>query len=241
MKKIIVLIVIVFCVVAGIAIVRLQQPAAPQVQSDNPSAPPLDIPALTAKAETGDAAAETKLGESYAQGSGVTQDMNQAVKWFRKAANQNYPPALSLLGEMTQAGQGVKADPAKAAQLYRQAAEKGSVAGQYNLAYLYEQGIGVEKNEVEASKWYQLAAEGGDPLAQFDIGQRYKLGIGVKADKVQAFRWLSLAATQGQPDSAQMLQDLKAQMSSDEIAEASKLVQAFVPRQLKSATQGSNP
>jgi uncharacterized protein len=241
MKKIIVLIGIVFCVVAGVAIVRLQRPAASRVQPDKPSAPPLDIAALKAKAEGGDAAAETKLGDCYAQGNGVAQDMKEAVKWFRKAANQNYPAALALLGEMTQAGQGVKADPAAAAQLYKQAAEKGSVAGQYDLAYLYEQGIGVGKNQVEAAKWYQLAAEGGDPLAQFDMGQRYKLGMGVKADKVQAFKWLSLAAAQGQSDSAQMLAGLRSQMSSDEIVEANKLVQEFVPRERKSAAQGANP
>ncbi|HUA68889.1 MAG TPA: tetratricopeptide repeat protein [Candidatus Saccharimonadales bacterium] len=241
MKKIIILSLVLFCIAAGVVIVISQKPVVPQLQPDKPSAPPIDLAALKAKAEAGDAAAQTSLGEIYEQGNGVTQDMKEAVKWFRKAADQNYPDALALLGEMTQAGQGVKADPAAAAQLYTQAAEKGSVAGQYNLAYLYEQGIGVEKNEAKASKWYQLAAEGGDPLAQFDIGQRYNLGMGVKADKVQACKWLSLAAAQGQSDSMQMLHDLKSQMSADQIAEADKLVKEFIPRESKSATQGANP
>ena len=36
--------------------------------------------------------------------------MKEAVKWFQKAAEQNYPEAQDALGEMTQAGQGTKRD-----------------------------------------------------------------------------------------------------------------------------------
>jgi TPR repeat protein len=188
-----------------------------------PSDAPVDIPALKAKAESGDAAAQTSLGWVYQKGNGTKPDMKEAVKWFQKAADQNYPEALSALGEMTQAGLGISADPTNAARLYRMAAEKGSVSGQYNLAYLYEQGIGVDKSEVEAARWYEQAANAGDPIAQYDIGQRYMLGLGVATNRVQACKWLALASAQGQADSITLLQKLKTQMSPDELSQADHL------------------
>jgi TPR repeat protein len=184
---------------------------------------PVDIAALKAKAEAGDAAAQTSLGWAYQKGNSTKPDMKEAVKWFQKAADQNYPDGLAALGEMMQAGQGISVDPTNAARLYRLAAEKGSVSGQYNLAYMYEQGIGMDKNEVEAAKWYEQAASGGDPIAQYDIGQRYMLGIGVATNRVQACKWLTFASAQNQMDSIALLKKLKSQMSSDELSQADRL------------------
>jgi uncharacterized protein len=187
----------------------------------------VDISALKTRAEAGDAAAQTSLGWIYQKGMGAKPDMKEAVKWFQKAADQNYPEALVALGEMTQAGQGITRNPANAARLYQSAAEKGSVTGEYDLAYLYEQGMGVDKDETNASKWYELAASGGDPIAQYDIGQRYMLGLGVATNRTQAYKWLTLAAAQGQGDSKKLLGKLKSQMSSDEIIEANRLTKGF--------------
>jgi localization factor PodJL len=243
MKRVI-LYVVLGCIAVGVVVFFAQENNESQTEATVPvqnEAPPVDLEALKAKAESGDPTAQTELGWVYQKGTGVKPDMKEAVKWFQKAADQDYPAGLSALGEMTQAGQGVKANPARAAKLYRTAAEKGNAEGQYNLAYLYEQGIGVEKSETNAAKWYELAAEGGDPDAQYDIGQRYLHGIGVPINLVQALKWLTLAANQGQSDSAQMLPDLKSKMSSDEIAKASRLVEEFVPRKSKSATQDINP
>lgn len=223
-------------VVAGIAVFFVLQKAGqpdvsqPVATMPPPALSPAELDALKAKAESGEAAAQTRLGWIYQKGNGVKPDMKAAAKWFQRAADQDFPEALTALGEMTQAGQGVPLNLSEAARLYRQAAEKGSVAAQYNLAYLHEQGSGVEKNETEAAKWYQLAAEGGDAIAQFDLGQRYQLGIGVATNRVQAFKWLTLAAAQGQSDSGRFLQELKSQMSADEVAQAIKIVREFVPR-----------
>jgi TPR repeat protein len=195
-----------------------------------PTKPPPDISALNTRAEAGDGAAQTSLAWAYQKGDGVKANMKDAVKWFQKAADQNYPDALVGLGEMTQAGQGVPRDPTNAAHLYKLAAEKGNVNGQYDLAYLYENGMGVEKDEAQAAKWYRLAAAGGDPTAQYDIGQRYMLGIGVAPNRIEAYKWLKLAAAQGQTDSKNLLEKLKAQMSSDEVLQANRLATGFSAR-----------
>lgn len=217
------------CCVAWIVLRLSLHPGVSPVAQAVPAATnaPVDISALKTRAEAGDAAAQTSLGWIYQKGTGAKPNMKEAVKWFQKAADQNYPEALVALGEMTQAGQGVTRDPTNAARFYQSAAEKGNVTGEYDLAYLYEQGMGVEKDETNASKWYELAASGGDPYAQYDIGQRYMLGLGVVTNRVQAYKWLTLAAAQGQADSTKLLGKLKSQMSSDEIVQADSLVKGF--------------
>jgi uncharacterized protein len=229
MKKGIIMVFLVCCA-AAIGALVLRKSRESQASSQKPQAETVDLDILKAKAESGDPAAQARLGKIYQEGALVKTDIPEAVKWFQRAADQNYPDAFAALGEMTQAGQGVPRNIAEAVHLYRMAAGKGSIAGQYNLGYLYEQGEGVDKDEIEAAKWYQLAAEGGDPIAQYDIGQRLTLGVGMATNLVQAFKWLSLAAAQGQSDSARLLPTLEVKMSKEEISEGNRLVKEFVPR-----------
>src|SRR6476469_4305989 len=49
-------------------------------------------------AEQGNAFAQCNLGVAYANGHGVTQDVSEAVKWFRLAAGQGDAFAQSNLG-----------------------------------------------------------------------------------------------------------------------------------------------
>jgi hypothetical protein len=42
------------------------------------------------RAEQGDAKAQYSLGAAYALGEGVAKDSAEAVKWYRKAADQGY-------------------------------------------------------------------------------------------------------------------------------------------------------
>ena len=67
-----------------------------------------------AKAEKGDATAQSNLGFCYANGQGVEKDYAEAVKWFRKAAEQNNAVAQANLGVCYYNGQGVEKDYAEA-------------------------------------------------------------------------------------------------------------------------------
>lgn len=53
-------------------------------------------------AEQGDAQAQFNLGTCYANGYGVPQDISEAVKWWRKAAEQGHPEAIKRLQELNQ-------------------------------------------------------------------------------------------------------------------------------------------
>lgn len=76
--------------------------------------------------EQNDAAAQYRLGECYAEGHGVEQDVGQAMLWFRKAAAQGYAPAQYRLGECYAEGHGVERDVEQAMLWYRKAAAQAS-------------------------------------------------------------------------------------------------------------------
>jgi TPR repeat protein len=70
----------------------------------------------------------------YKNGRGVIQDDVEAVKWFRKAAEQGYPAAQDNLGWMYKNGRGVSSgrcgvqDDVEAVKWFRKAAEHGDVS-----------------------------------------------------------------------------------------------------------------
>ena len=85
----------------------------------------------------------------------------EAVKWYRKAADQNFAAAQYNLGVCYDRGDGVAEDHVEAVKWYRKAAEQNDADAQYNLAICYERGDGVAEDWVEAYKWLLLAAKQG--------------------------------------------------------------------------------
>ena len=144
----------------------------------------------------GDPQAQCYLGVCYQNGQGVKQDYNEAVKWFKKSAEQNDPVAQCYLGVCYQAGLGVPQEYGQAAKWFREAAEQGDPAAQFNLGVLYETGQGVTQNYAEAVKWYHSAAEQGEPQAQFNLGVFYEQGHVVPQNYPEAVKWYRLAAEQ---------------------------------------------
>jgi TPR repeat protein len=148
------------------------------------------------KAEAGDAASQYELGLLYAIGQGVPKDDAQAVKWYRKAAEQNLPQAQYELGLRYSNGNGVAKDSAEAAKWYRKAADQGLAAAQTTLAACYALGEGVSQDYTEAARWLRKAAEQNDAQAQDVLGNCYRDGPGVQKDDVEAAKWFRKAAEQ---------------------------------------------
>ena len=90
----------------------------------------------------------------------------EAVKWYRKSAEQGNRSAQNNLGNRYYNGEGVTKDYVEAAKWYRKAAEQGQQYGQYNLGWCYQYGQGVTKDLSEAKKWYQKAADQGHEKAK---------------------------------------------------------------------------
>jgi TPR repeat protein len=95
-------------------------------------APPLPL----VEAGAGDADSEFQLGLCYVNGEGVPRDFVNAVKWFRKAAEQNYAQAQYNLGVSYAKGEGVAKDYVEAYTWWFLAAGQGNEAAKYNMTML---------------------------------------------------------------------------------------------------------
>lgn len=176
--------------------------------------------AICTYAEAGHAAAQTKLGGMYNTGHGVPQDCNQAVYWFRKAADQGYVLAQNSLGAMYASGRGVTQNLQEAAHWCRKAAEQGDAMSQNNLGTMYKTGHGVPQNHTEAVLWFRKSAEQGHRQAQYDLGVMYATGKGVPQDYVQAHMWLNLAAHQGHEEAIKNCGIVSKLMSVEQVVQA---------------------
>ena len=105
--------------------------------------------------EPTDAQAQFELAVKYDKANNYTE----AVKWYRKAAEQGNAHAQCKLGVMYQFGYGVKQDYAEAVRLYRLSAEQGNFVAQLRLGNMYKNGYGVSRNLEEADKWYKKSLE----------------------------------------------------------------------------------
>jgi hypothetical protein len=68
------------------------------------------------------------LGEIYMYGEGISQDFDEAAKWFRLAAEQHHHRAQFMLGVLYWSGDGVPQDYDKAVKWFRLAEDHLSVA-----------------------------------------------------------------------------------------------------------------
>ena len=114
---------------------------------------------LRTKADQGDARAQWELGQAYSVGAPLDmKDDPQAVEWFRKAAAQDFVPALDSLAYFHTMGYGVARDEAEALKWRLKAAAMNSTGSQWSLGFSYRDGKGVAKDPVEAYAWFDLAA-----------------------------------------------------------------------------------
>lgn len=102
------------------------------------------------------------LGLKYYNGYGVPKNDAEAVKWYRKAADQGYASAQSNLGVMYAKGEGVAENDAEAVKWYRLAAEQGNAIAQFNLGRMYAYGEGVARDIVTAQNWWSKAVSSDD-------------------------------------------------------------------------------
>lgn len=96
---------------------------------------------------------------------GIDKDLDEAVRWYRKAAAQ-CEACQYALWRAYYFGRGVERNETEAARHLQRAAEAGLPKAQMQLAFRYNKGEGVPKDAVKAYMWFYIAAQGGDPLAK---------------------------------------------------------------------------
>jgi localization factor PodJL len=186
-------------------------------------------PVLRAAALKGDPAAAYEVGVRFAEGKGVAPDLDQAAKWYDRAAQAGVVPALFRLGTFYEKGLSVKKDVDIARRYYAQAAERGSAKAMHNLAVLDADGGGKGANYKSASIWFRKAADRGVADSQFNLGILYARGIGVEQNLAESFKWFSLAAAQGDADAGRKRDDIAKRLDVQSLAAARLAIQTFTP------------
>lgn len=204
-----------------------------------PEMPPAAIgpTSLRNAAARGDASAEFEVGARFAEGRGVTQDLQQALSWYQRAAAQGFAPAQYRLGSMYERGIGVKTDLARARVWYQRAAEQGVVKAMHNLAVLSAGRDSAMTDYEAAGKWFRTAAEHGLTDSQFNLAIMHDSGLGMERDAKQAYKWFTLAARSGDDEAARRREALRQKLQPQEAAAIEAEAASWRP---KSADQSTN-
>lgn len=96
------------------------------------------------------------------RGLGFAEDYQEALKWFRKAVQQQDKDAQNNLGVMYEHGSGVAQDYEEAVSWYRKAAEQGNTYAQSHLGAMYREGKGVLQDKLLAHMWFSVALSDED-------------------------------------------------------------------------------
>ena len=158
-------------------------------------------------AEEGVPEAQYTVGMIYYSGQQVPKDIDAAVLWLNKAAEQDYADAQYLLCLIYGLGDGVVQDDKRAVEWCQKAAEQGHANAQYTLGQMYAIGQGLEQDEAMAIGWWTLSAEQGHLDAMCDLGLMYQSGRGVQLDTNKAIQWWTKAAQLGHAWSGLLLQE----------------------------------
>jgi TPR repeat protein len=119
--------------------------------------------------------AQFTVGDCYEDGKGVARDYAQALRWYEKAAAQDYAPAQNAIGHL------------------------------YDTRNGYDTGNAVNRDDAEALGWYHKAADRGNARSRYHIGMFYADGRVVSRDVGQAHAWMEEAKAEAETDASKWL------------------------------------
>lgn len=157
------------------------------------------IDSIQKMAENGDADYQFFYGGCFNEGWGVEVDFEEAMKWYKKAAEKNQKFAFNAIGNLYRSGNGVKADPKQAFGYFKKGAELSDAQAMLNLGNCYYYGMGAEKDLDQAVKWWRDAATQGNAFAEAQLGDCYFYGMGVEKNLEEAVVHLTKAADANVP------------------------------------------
>lgn len=169
--------------------------------------PSLAISWYTRSADQDYVEAQYILGKKYESGEGCTPNIDNAVKWYKKAASQNNNNAIMALDRIQQKKDAVyrlrfpKRDVNKntTPNDLENRIQKGDTNAMFELAHNYYIGKNNYKEDYnKAAYWYYQAAVKGHVDAQYELGRLYESGSGVgKVNLLQALNWYEKSAHMG--------------------------------------------
>ncbi len=116
---------------------------------------------LQALADQKDSQAQITLGNIYA--GGLHKDMNKAIMWYTKSANNGSITAQFNLGGRYFSGEGVTRDRTQAFKWFEKSAFQGNKYAELMLGSMYYSGSGVEDDRVKSYAWLSISSVKGKP------------------------------------------------------------------------------
>ncbi len=125
-------------------------------------------------AEDGDTRAMCDYGKLFdTPGAPVTQNGEEAFKWYLQAAEYGDDRGQFYVGESYYRGKIVEQDYVQASKWFTLSAEKGYAIAQYYLGHMYYRGNGVPIDEKEAMRWFKLSIDRACNEARVTLGDIY--------------------------------------------------------------------
>jgi TPR repeat protein len=116
-----------------------------------------------------------------------------AVEYYRSAAEQGFAPAQAALGQAYLNGAGVVRNQQKAFNWYWKSAVQDNGTGQAGLGYIYS----IRSKRVHAKPWLMAAAKQGVARAQAHLALTFEWTLGVPPNYPKAVMWAMRSAQQG--------------------------------------------
>ncbi|MDU2300545.1 MULTISPECIES: SEL1-like repeat protein [Veillonella] len=120
-------------------------------------------------------------------------DMNNIIKLYEDAINNNNYKAMYFLGDKYYSGYKIEQNYDLAMFYFRMAARFNYNKAQFSIGYMYAKAYGVPCNYESAKYWYELAASNGHTTAMNNLGVMYDDGLGVSKDRDKAFELYRMA------------------------------------------------
>ena len=206
--------------------------------------------ALKPDADAGEVEAMRALGPMIIRGRGVKQDPATGLAMVKRAAEKgSFDAEKDLFQLYLDGAPGVPVNRPEAMKWLAASARHGNVDAMLNLGYMsMSTPIGTPSSQADLAEgycWLMRAALLDKPQAHeklsmmFTDGEKDSRGTVIAADLVQADFWFRLAARSPYHDNSQIRASIEPKMTTAQMDEAKKLVEAWQPRtaqELKTVT-----
>lgn len=144
------------------------------------------IDSIINDAEDGNAYACLGVAYMYHHGKGLEYDLDEAIKWYLRAADAGCTRAHWEIAKMYRDGVIFDQDIHQFMKHLHNAADMGNPEAQLTLALEYVRGVLITKDFEKAFRYMAISAKQGVPMAQFYLGYMYRQGIGIKKSRTEA-------------------------------------------------------
>lgn len=215
-------------------------PITPKIQASTSDSrrQPLDLPpaqvgpiSLRMAAANGNPSAEFAVAARFADGTGVSQNLDEAMRWYQRSASRGFAQSQYRVATFYERGLGVKSDIARAKIWYQRAAESGNIKAMHNLAVLSAGRTAKLPDYKTAAQWFKSASEYGLADSQFNLAVLHESGLGVAQSVEDAYFWFALAARNGDTEAVRRQNELQQRLNPTQLEEAKRKLDNWRPKQ----------